>query len=85
MGARATMTTKGQITIPLAVRERLGLLPGDKMDIDVAEDGTLIARRVSTDLGSLIGKLSAFATGTPVGPDEIEAARAAEFDGTSSK
>lgn len=81
MGAHATMTTKGQITIPLSVRERMGLLPGDKMDFDVTEDGTLTARRISSDLGSLIGRLSGFALPTPVGPDEIEAARAAEFDG----
>jgi AbrB family looped-hinge helix DNA binding protein len=30
----ATLTSKGQITIPLKVRERLGLKPGDVLDFD---------------------------------------------------
>ena len=33
----ATMTSKGQITVPLEVRERLGLGPGTK--VDFAPDG----------------------------------------------
>jgi AbrB family looped-hinge helix DNA binding protein len=31
---KATLTTKGQITIPLAVRKRLGLKPGHILDFD---------------------------------------------------
>jgi AbrB family looped-hinge helix DNA binding protein len=31
---KATLTSKGQITIPLAVRERLGLKPGHILDFD---------------------------------------------------
>lgn len=30
----ATLTSKGQITIPLKVRERLALKPGDVLDFD---------------------------------------------------
>jgi AbrB family looped-hinge helix DNA binding protein len=30
----ATLTSKGQITIPLAIRTRLGLKPGDVLDFD---------------------------------------------------
>ncbi len=30
----ATLTSKGQITIPLKVRERLNLKPGDVLDFD---------------------------------------------------
>ena len=30
----ATITTKGQITIPLAVRKKLGLKPGHILDFD---------------------------------------------------
>jgi AbrB family looped-hinge helix DNA binding protein len=31
---KATLTSKGQITIPVAIRERLGLKPGDVLDFD---------------------------------------------------
>lgn len=31
---RATLTSKGQITIPLAIREKLGLRPGQILDFD---------------------------------------------------
>lgn len=31
---KATITSKGQITIPVRVRRRLGLKPGDVLDFD---------------------------------------------------
>jgi antitoxin PrlF len=31
---KATLTSKGQITIPAAIRERLGLKPGQVLDFD---------------------------------------------------
>ena len=42
----STMTTKGQITIPKAVRERLHLEVGDKVYFDIRDDGSvrLVAR-----------------------------------------
>ncbi len=35
--ATTTMTSKGQMTVPKDVRDRLGLRPGDKVEFD--EDG----------------------------------------------
>jgi|SRR5277367_7021265 len=35
----ATMTSKGQITIPIEVRKALGLKAGDKVDFFEVEDG----------------------------------------------
>lgn len=47
-----TVTTKGQVTIPKAVRDLLGITPGTSVTFDVAEDGRVILRkegsRVST-------------------------------------
>ncbi|RPI81361.1 MAG: AbrB/MazE/SpoVT family DNA-binding domain-containing protein [Planctomycetaceae bacterium] len=42
---KATITSKGQITIPVAIREKLGLKPGDQIEFD--ENATiLVGRRV---------------------------------------
>lgn len=34
MAMKATLTSKGQITIPAPIRERLGLKPGQVLDFD---------------------------------------------------
>lgn len=41
-----TVTSKGQVTIPKPVRDRLGISPGSKVDFEVAEDGRAFLRRV---------------------------------------
>ena len=38
------VTSKGQITIPKAVREKLGVKPGDEVDF-VSENGSVIMRK----------------------------------------
>ncbi len=39
------VTAKGQVTIPAAIRERLGLLPDTEVDFIVDGDGARIVRR----------------------------------------
>ena len=41
-----TVTSKGQVTIPKPVRDRLGINPGSKVDFEVAEDGRAFLRRL---------------------------------------
>jgi antitoxin PrlF len=36
------MTTKGQVTIPLELRERFGLGPGTEVEVVAGEDGALV-------------------------------------------
>jgi AbrB family looped-hinge helix DNA binding protein len=40
------ITSKGQVTIPKKVRESLGLEPGDFITYEIADDNSVILRRV---------------------------------------
>ncbi len=53
----ATVTSKGQITIPKAVREELGLTEGDRVAFRVLEDGSVIVEPETVDLLDLKGVL----------------------------
>ena len=44
----ATLTSKGQITIPKEIREKLGLKKGDKLVL-IEKDGNVILRKVSLE------------------------------------
>jgi len=37
-----TVTSKGQVTIPKPVRDRLGIVPGDAVDFKLAPDGSIV-------------------------------------------
>ncbi|MGL5857754.1 MAG: AbrB/MazE/SpoVT family DNA-binding domain-containing protein [Angustibacter sp.] len=39
------VTSKGQVTIPLEVRRRLGIEPGSEVDFEVRDDGVRVVRR----------------------------------------
>jgi antitoxin PrlF len=39
--AEATITSKGQVTIPSLIRNRLGVKPGDKLTFSIGADGTV--------------------------------------------
>jgi AbrB family looped-hinge helix DNA binding protein len=55
--ARSTLTSKGQTTIPLEVRERLGLRQGDAIDFVFQQDGSVALRSAKRDVRSLKGLL----------------------------
>ena len=48
MRRTATMTSKGQITVPIEVRRRLGLRQGDRVAFDV-EDGVATLRPIPAE------------------------------------
>ena len=54
---RSKLTSKGQTTIPLPVRERLGLRNGDAIDFVFHDDGSVAVRSVKRDVLSLEGML----------------------------
>ncbi|WP_336810723.1 AbrB/MazE/SpoVT family DNA-binding domain-containing protein [Bosea sp. MMO-172] len=41
-----TVTSKGQVTIPKAVRDRLGIKPGHAVDFRVEPDGKVVLLKV---------------------------------------
>jgi AbrB family looped-hinge helix DNA binding protein len=55
-----TVTSKGQVTIPVEVRKHLKLKPGDKIDFQIEENGTArifpFSRKVSDVYGLLARK-----------------------------
>ena len=53
----ATLTTKGQITLPKEIRDRLGLDAGSILDFQVLPDNTITARPVKPDARSIRGLL----------------------------
>ena len=53
----ATLTSKGQVTIPKDVRDSLHLFAGDKIEIFVTENGEGIIRPISKKVDDLFGKL----------------------------
>ena len=55
----ASLTSKGQITIPKVVREALQLETGDKVYFDVRADGTVVLVARNEPVESLFGLLSA--------------------------
>jgi AbrB family looped-hinge helix DNA binding protein len=55
--AESTITSKGQITIPKVVRERLQLEPGDRVYFDVRDDGSVSMMTRKHPIESLFGLL----------------------------
>jgi AbrB family looped-hinge helix DNA binding protein len=74
-----TLTTKGQVTIPKAVRDELGLREGDRVAFRVLEDGTVVVEPENIDLLDLRGILQPKRRGVTVEKmDEVIRARATE-------
>ena len=55
--AIATITSKGQTTIPQQIRAYLGLHIGDKVDFLIEEDGTVTLTALTVDVRDLKGSL----------------------------
>jgi len=51
----ATLTTKGQMTLPSRIRKALNLNPGDRMELTLGEDGTVTMRKKSGSFEELRG------------------------------
>lgn len=57
MPTDATLTSKGQTTIPKEIRDRLGMKPGDRMTFTLMPDATVVMRVKTRSVTALAGIL----------------------------
>jgi AbrB family looped-hinge helix DNA binding protein len=57
MEPTATLTSKGQTTIPKEIRDRLGMKPGDRMTFTLMADGAVLVRVKRKSISELAGVL----------------------------
>jgi AbrB family looped-hinge helix DNA binding protein len=57
MGTDATLTSKGQTTIPKEIRESLRMKTGDRMTFTLLPDGTVLMRVKNKSAMSVAGRL----------------------------
>ena len=76
----ATLTSKGLITVPKPIRQRLNLQPGDRIHFLIEDDGTITFMPVKSDVRELKGILP-----KPKQPVSVEAMNAAIAEGGSGR
>jgi antitoxin PrlF len=57
MSNEATLTSKGQTTIPKAIRDSLSMKTGDRMTFTLMPDGTVVMRVKTKSVAELAGVL----------------------------
>lgn len=63
-----TASAKGQVTIPVSIRKKLGIEPGTPIRF-VERNGVVVLEKVNTSLSTLCGM---FTARTPMNLDEID-------------
>jgi AbrB family looped-hinge helix DNA binding protein len=53
----ATVTSKGQITVPKEIRDHLGITAGDRLSFQIGSEGEVLVEPETTDVRSLRGML----------------------------
>jgi len=78
----ATVTSKGQITLPKEIRDALGVSPGDRVEFVREDSGKVLVRPVKTSILDLMGILKPRVKGVTVEQmDETIRKRGAGLDG----
>lgn len=62
----ATVTSKGQVTVPKGVREALGVQAGDRLAFRVGADGTVTVEAETVDVRRLRGMIKPTVRGVSV-------------------
>ena len=63
---RAKITSKGQITLPKSIRERLRVTSGDRVVFRVADDGSVRLEAATGDWRSLVGSIKSPVQGVTI-------------------
>ncbi len=70
----AKITSKGQITLPRAVRDQLRVGPGDRVAFRTREDGTVVVEADAADLRDIAARLRPYVEAVgPLSVEEIDA------------
>lgn len=69
----ATLTSKGQITLPKEIREHFHLSEGDRVEFLIAEGGEVLLRPVTSSIRRLFGIVHRPGVPAPA-PEEIDQA-----------
>ena len=69
----STLTSKGQITLPKAIRDKLGLDAGSQLQFELMPDNSIRARAVKADARSVRGLLKS-PLAAPLAPGVEDAA-----------
>jgi antitoxin PrlF len=70
---KAIVTSKGQVTIPIAIRTTFKIVPGSKLDFQVSEDGGLQVSLLNQEVSQLKGIVKTRKK-KPVSLEEMKAA-----------
>ena len=68
--ADSTLTSKGQTTVPLEIREAVGLQTGAKLSWSISPDGVLLIRAKTKSIQSLEGAIK-LPTGKQISIEEM--------------
>lgn len=71
---QATLTSKGQITIPKVVRDKLHLSTGEKVEFIIGSDNTVTLRPITRKVDEVFGRLRRYRKSTPVAVEEMDQA-----------
>jgi AbrB family looped-hinge helix DNA binding protein len=68
-----SVTSKGQVTIPKPIRDRLGIVAGSAVDFELAPDGRVVLVKVNGELPASRFERFRGAAGPGLSTDEIMA------------
>ncbi len=74
----ATLTSKGQLTLPKAIRDSLHLRTGDRIRFQLTDNGEAVLKPITKSVDDVFGRLHDPAQAS-VSVDEMNAAIAARF------